>query len=68
MPYRENADQDLRGKKSIECNVAGFAVGNYELAQFSSHFAADQRMICQRVDGFADDAGRGGGCDRVMLD
>ena len=67
MPDRENANSILHGVEAVERDVARFAVGNYQLAQLSNHFASDQRMVCQCVDGFSDYAGRGCGGGRIVL-
>ena len=67
MPDRENANSILRGKEAVEGDVAGLAVGNHQLAQLSNDSAADQRMVCECVDGFADNDGGGCGGSRVVL-
>ena len=53
VPYRKDANSILRRQEAVKGDIAGLAVGNHELAQFTLDCAANQRVIGEGLDGLA---------------
>lgn len=58
VPYGKDANSIVRRQETVKSDVTGLAVGNHELAQFTLHDAADQRVIGEGINRFADCVGR----------
>ena len=54
VPDGENADQVLLGQEAIKRDIAGFSIGNDQLAHVPFDASAYQRVIRQGFNGFAD--------------